>query len=51
MKKVLLAMAVMLCGITSLWAQNDSTLIVYFSRVGYNYDVGRDKSTHFIGQQ
>jgi flavodoxin len=52
MKKVLLAMAVMLSGITSLWAQNDSTLIVYFSRAGYNYDVGvRDESVtdYYVG--
>jgi flavodoxin len=52
MKKALLTMAVMLSGITSLWAQNDSTLIVYFSRAGYNYDVGvRDESVtgYYVG--
>jgi flavodoxin len=40
MNKFLFIMAVILCGISSLSAQNDSTLIVYFSRAGYNYDVG-----------
>jgi flavodoxin len=52
MQKILLFMAVMLSGIASLWAQNDSTLIVYFSRAGYNYDVGvRDESVtgYYVG--
>jgi flavodoxin len=52
MKKLLFIMIAILSGISGLRAQNDSTLIVYFSRAGYNYDVGvRDESVtgYYVG--